>query len=186
MISLPALWMPIVLSAVAVFIVSSVVHMVLGYHKADYKKIPNEAETLAGLAKAGLPPGYYHFPHCDSMKEMGSPEHLEKLRRGPVGFLALAPNGPTSMGKYLGLWFVYCLIVSYFTAYLASRSIPNGLDYLHVFRFVGTTAFMAYGVSCLVDSIWRTMPWSNTFRSMFDGLLYSLVTAGVFGWLWPR
>ena len=109
---------------------------------------------------------------------------------GGIGsFITRAPSWPVATGwrsapktctfqPGIGL-----LVEPYFTG---SRSIPNGLDYLHVFRFVGTTAFMAYGVSCLVDSIWRTMPWSNTFRSMFDGLLYSLVTAGVFGWLWPR
>ena len=145
MITIAALWMPIVLSGVAVFFVSSILHMVLKYHAADYKKIPNEAEALAGLAKAALPPGYYMFPACDSMKEMGTPEGIEKFRRGPVGTLTLLPNAPMAMGKTLGLWFVYCLVVSFFLAYLAGRTLAPGIDYLVVFRFVGTAAFLAYG-----------------------------------------
>lgn len=186
MIALSALWMPIVLSGVAVFVVSSILHMALKYHRADYKNIPNEAEVLAGLAKAGLPPGSYHFPYCESMKEMGTPEGLEKLRRGPVGMLTLLPNAPMSMGKYLGGWFVYCLVVSFFLAYLSGRTLAFGIDYLIVFRFVGTAAFLAYGLGGVVNSIWMGVPWSNTLRATFDGLIYALITAGCFGWLWPR
>ena len=186
MITIAALWMPIVVSGVAVFFVSSILHMVLKYHAADYKKIPNEAEALAGLAKAALPPGYYMFPACESMKEMGTPEGIEKFRRGPVGTLTLLPNAPMAMGKTLGLWFVYCLVVSFFLAYLAGRTLAPGIDYLVVFRFVGTAAFLAYGVGSIVNSIWMGMPWSNTVRAVCDGLIYALVTGGCFGWLWPR
>lgn len=186
MITITALWMPIVLSAVAVFLVSSVLHMALKYHQADYKRIPNEEEALAGIRKAGLSPGYYHFPYCESMKEMGTPETAEKMRRGPVGMLTLMPNGPMSMSKPLTIWFIYSLVVSLFVAYLAGRTVASGADYLAVFRVAGATAFLAYGLGQLVDSIWKGMPWSNTLRAVFDGLVYSLVTAGFFGWLWPR
>lgn len=186
MISIPDLWMPIVLSAVFVFVVSAILHMALKYHQADYKAIPNEGSVLAELGKAGLPPGYYNFPHFDSMKEMGTEEGQEKLRRGPVGTLTLLPNRPINMGKLLGLWFVYILIVSLFVGYLAGRTLASGADYLTVFRFAGAAAFLAYGVGQLVDSIWKGMPWSNTLRATADGLVYSLVTAGTFGWLWPR
>jgi len=186
MIAISALWMPIVVSGVAVFVVSSILHMVLQYHRADYKQIPNEEEALAGLRKAALPPGYYHFPWCTSMKEMGTPEGIEKFRRGPVGGLTLWPNGPMKMGKTLGLWFVYCLVVSFFLAYLAGHTVASGATYLAVFRVVGATAFMAYGLGQVVNSIWMGIPWANTVRAVFDGLVYALVTAGCFGWLWPR
>lgn len=186
MISIAALWMPLVLSAVAVFVVSSIVHMVLKYHKADYKQIPNQDQVLAELGKANLPPGYYHFPYYADMKDCNTPEAQERFRRGPNGMLTLMPNSMANLGKFLGLWFVYCLIVSLFIAYLAGRILAPGADYLAVFRFVGTAAFLAYGLSCMVNSIWAAIPWSNTIRHMFDGLLYALVTAGVFGWLWPR
>lgn len=186
MISIPELWLPIVASGAVVFIVSSILHMVLPFHRADYKRIPNETDALAGIAKANLAPGYYNFPSCESMKEMGNPEMQEKFRRGPVGMLTILPNGPMSMGKYLGGWFVYCLVVSLFVAYLAGRTLAPGIDYLVVFRFVGAAAFLAYGLGGIVNSIWMGIPWSNTIRGTIDGLIYALVSGGCFGWLWPR
>jgi hypothetical protein len=186
MVSIASLWLPIVVSAVLVFVVSSLMHMVLKFHQKDYKKLPNEDEALAVLRKATLPPGLYHFPHCAEMKEMGSPEMKAKLEQGPVGFLAILPSGPPAMGKFLGIWFGYLLLVGFFLAYVAGRSLGAGTDYLAVFRLVGAVAFMTYGLSEIVQSVWRGAPWSNTFRGMFDGLLYALVSAGAFGWLWPR
>jgi hypothetical protein len=186
MVALSTLWLPLVLSAVAVFLVSSVLHMVLKYHKADYKRIPDQDQVLEGIGKANLPPGYYHFPYFEDMKACGTPEAQARFQRGPNGMLTVLPNGPMQMGKYLGVWFAYCALVSLFVAYLAGHTLPTGATYLAVFRSVGTTSFMAYGLSCMVNSIWMGVPWSNTLRAMFDGLVYALVTAGVFGWLWPR
>jgi len=186
MVSIASLWMPIVLSAVLVFVVSSLMHMVLKFHSKDYKRLPNEAETLAALRKSSLAPGIYHFPHCADMKDMGKPEMKAKLEQGPVGLLTVFPSGPPAMGKFLAIWFGYSLLVSFFIAYISGRTLDAGTDYLAVFRLAGTIAFMTYGLSEIVQSVWRGAPWSNTFRGIFDGLLYALVTAGAFGWLWPR
>ncbi len=185
MVPLPDLWLPIVVAAVLVFVVSSILHMVLTYHRRDYKQLPHEAETLAALRRESLAPGLYHFPYAASAKEAKAPAMEEKRRQGPVGMLSIMPSGSTSMGKYLATWFGYLLLVSVFVAYLTGRTLPPGTDYLAVFRVAGTAAFMAYGVGQLIDSIWKAIPWSNTLRNVIDGLLYSLVTAGVFGWLWP-
>jgi len=184
MVPLMSLWIPIVVSAVFVFVVSSILHMALKYHKADYKALPDEARQIEALR--GLAPGYYHFPHCEEMKEMGSPEMLAKFKSGPNGILAIVPNGAPNMGKYLGLWFVFCLLVSFFTAYIAGHTVAPGTDYLAVFRVVGATAFMSYGLANMVGPIWAGIPWSNAIRGMVDGLIYALVTAGTFGWLWPH
>ena len=186
MVPILALWLPIVVAAVLVFVVSSFVHMALRYHASDYRPLPKEDETLAALGSAGVTPGFYTFPYCKTPKEMGSPEMVEKYKRGPVGHLTVFPNGAPVMVKFLGLWFGYCLLVGVFIAYLAGRTLTAGTDYLHVFRVTGAVAFMAYGVGQLVNSIWRGQPWSVTVKDVFDGLVYSLVTAGAFGWLWPR
>lgn len=180
-----SLWLPIMLSAVIVFFASSILHMVLKYHRADFKPLPNEGAILEAMRREGAGRGVYMFPHCDP-KDAKSPEMLEKMKRGPVGILTVGNPGPFNMGKYLGLWFGYCLIVSIFVGYLTSRTVAAGSEYLAVFRVAGTAAFMGYGVGCLVDSIWKMQPWSNTARHVFDGLIYSLLTAGVFGWLWMR
>src|SRR6185369_17274231 len=129
MVSLGSLALPIVVSAVFVFIVSSVLHMALKYHTKDYRPLPREAEVAATLRQDSLAPGLYVFPHCASHKEMQSPEMLEKYKRGPIGHLTILPNGPPNMGKYLGLWFGYCLVVGFFTAYLSGSVLPAGTPY---------------------------------------------------------
>jgi len=186
MVPILSLWLPIVVAAVVVFLASSLIHMVLPIHKSDYKKLPRESETLDHLRPQGLAPGLYHFPYCASSKEMGSPEILEKLRRGPVGILIIRPSGEMKLGSFLGQWFVYLLLVSLFVAYLAGRTLVPGAYYLAVFRVVGAAAFLAYGLGQIVNSIWMGHPWSSTVKHVVDGLVYALLTAGVFGWLWPR
>jgi hypothetical protein len=185
MVSIPDLWLPILVAAVLVFLVSSLAHMVINYHKGDYKKLPDEDATLEALRRNALPPGQYPFPHCVP-KEMSSPAMQEKYRRGPVGYVMVMPSGPPALGKFLSLWFAYSLLVGVFVAYLAGRTLGPDAPYLAVFRVAGASAFMAYGLNELVGSIWRGQTWGSTAKHVFDGLLYGLVTAGAFGWLWPR
>lgn len=186
MIPILDLWMPILAAAIFVFVLSSILHMVFKYHHSDYRPLPNEADTLAQLRSLGLTAGLYNFPYCAEPKEMGNPEMVKKYTEGPVGLMTVLPSGPPAMGKYLGLWFAYTVLVGIFVAYIAGRTLAPGAHYLAVFRFTGTVAFMAYGVGNIVNSIWKGQPWSATLKEVADGLLYSLMTAGAFGWLWPR
>jgi hypothetical protein len=185
MVPLSSLWLPILLSAVIVFIASSIMHMVLPYHHSDYKKLPDEDKLLPVLRAADLKPGLYHFPFC-THKEMNSPETQARFKQGPVGLMTIMPSGPPAMPKFLGLWFVYCLIIGFFVAYLAAHTLSPGIHYLAVFRVVGTAAFIGYGLGNISNGIWKGQPWSNTIKEVVDGLVYGLLTAGVFGWLWPR
>jgi len=179
------LWLPILLSAVFVFFVSSVIHMALPWHKGDYSKVPNEDKVMDALRPFAIPPGDYMMPRASSMKDMGSPEFTEKMKKGPVMIFTVVPNGPATMGKSLTLWFLYSVLVGFFAAYLTGRTLAAGADYLEVFRYIGTTAFLGYSLALLQTSIWYRRAWSTTIKSMIDGLIYALVTAGVFGWLWP-
>lgn len=185
MVALTSLWIPILLSAVIVFVASSILHMVLPYHRSDYKKLPDEDKVVAALRSAGVTRGLYMFPHC-THQDMKKPEMLEKFKQGPVGTITTFPGGPVNMPKYLAQWFVYCVVVGIFTAYLAGRTLPAGTVYLAVFRVAGTVAFMAYGIGQLVNGIWRGQPWSVVIKEVVDGLVYSLLLAGTFGWLWPK
>ena len=185
MISLMALWLPILLSAVAVFVVSSLVHMVLKYHNTDFKKIPSEDGVMDALRPFNLPPGDYVMPHALSMKEMGSPEYKERQNSGPVAIMTVLPNGPSAMGPSLLMWFGFSLVVGVLVAYIARMSLPAGTDYLLVHRVTGATAFCCYSMGNLPNSIWYKKSWSATMKNVFDGLIYGLVTGGVFGWLWP-
>jgi hypothetical protein len=185
MVPIMSLWLPILLSAVAVFILSSIIHMVLGYHANDFKALPSEKQVMDELRKYNLPPGDYHFPRAGSMKEMSSPEFVEKMKQGPVGMMTIMKRSSPGMTKELVLWFIYSIIVGIFAAYVAGRALPEGAHYLAVFRFAGVTAFVGYSLALLQNGIWYGRSWSATFKSMFDGLIYALFTAGIFGWLWP-
>jgi len=183
MVSIVSLWLPILLSAVAVFIISSVIHMFLGYHNSDFKKLSNEDQVMDEVRKLNIPPGDYFMPYTTSAKERKSKAFKDKMNKGPVAAMTVFPAGQMSMGSSLIQWFLYCVIVGIFAAYIAGRAEPA--NYLSVFRFAGCTAFVGYSLALLQNSIWFRRKWSATLKSMFDGLIYALFTAGIFGWLWP-
>ena len=186
MTALHLLWLPVLLSSVFVFVVSSIIHMALPWHKSDYRKVPDEDRVMDALRPFAIPPGDYMIPRPSSMQDMKSPEFADKMKKGPVIVLTVMPNGVTSMGRNLILWFLYSGVVGVFAAYIAGRALPVGAPYLHVFRFAGATAFLAYSLALWQFSIWYRRSWATTIKSTVDGLIYALVTAGTFGWLWPR
>ena len=185
MVPLTALWLPILLSAVIVFVASSVMHMLLPYHHSDYRQLPDEDKLLVALRAASPKRGLYRFPFC-SLKEMKSPAVIEKYKQGPVGMMTVVDNGPPAMPKFLGMWFVYCLVIGFFVAYLTGHTVAPGSNYLAVFRVAGTAAFLGYGLGQLSNGIWKGQTWGVTIKEVLDGLVYGLLTAGTFGWLWPR
>jgi len=186
MVEITSLWLPVLLAAVIVFVVSSIIHMVLGYHRNDFRKLPDEDGVMEALGKFNIPPGDYQMPCSGGPQGMKSPEFIEKMKRGPVALITVLPSGGPSIGKNLAMWFLYSIVISIFAAYICSRVLRTGADYLDVFRYAGTTAFAGYSLALLQDSIWHGRAWGTTLRSVFDGLLYALVTAGTFGWLWPK
>lgn len=186
MVGILSLWLPILLSAVIVFAVSSIIHMGPLWHKTDYPKMPNEDQVRNALRPLAIPPGDYMIPRPTGSEEMRSPEFAEKVRQGPNMVVTVLPNGPWSMKRNLTQWFLYALVVSVLAAYVAGRALPAGSPYLAVFRFVGVTAFIGYSVALWQMSIWYRRSWSLTVKATADGLIYGLLTAGTFGWLWPR
>jgi len=186
MTALSSLWLPILVSSVFVFLVSSLIHMALPWHKGDYRKVPNEDKVMEALRPLALPPGDYMVPRPSSMQEMRSPEFLEKLKKGPVMVVTVLNNGPAPMARSMVLWFLYSVVIGVFAAYVAGRALPAGARYLSVFRFAGVSAFLGYSVALWQMSIWYRRARGTTFRATVDGLIYALLTAGTFGWLWPR
>ena len=182
---LTELWLPILLSAVAVFFTSSLIHMVLKYHMSDYDQLPNEDEALGGMRGKSIPPGDYVFPYCMDYKDMQTDEMQARYNDGPVGFMTLMPNGPWTMGKQLLQWFLFCVMAGVFIAYATSLAIQPGDDFMRVLRVAGTIAFLAYAGSQPTNSIWKAQKWSSTMRFLLDGILYGLATGAIFAWLWP-
>lgn len=182
---LTALWLPILLSGVFVFVVSSILHMLVPIHRSDHKRLPDEDGISEAMRTNGLQPGVYMFPFPGSMKEMQSPEMKVKYERGPVGFMTIFPNGCPAIGKNLLQWFLYSILISIFVAYITWLVMVPDQHYMDVFRLTGSIAVMGYALSDLPSSIWKGQPWSTTAKFVFDGVLYGLVTAGTFAWLWP-
>lgn len=185
MVPITSLWLPILVSAVLVFAASSLIHMALGYHHSDWKQLPSQDALQEALRPFNIPPGDYMLPRPTKDAPMSSPEFKQKVAKGPV-LVMTTWSGMNFMGKSLALWFVYVIVVSTVAGYVAGAALPPGTRYLSVFRFAGTVAFASYALALPQHSIWYRRSWSTTFKSVFDGLIYALVTAGAFGWLWPK
>ncbi len=187
MVGVLSLWLPILIAAVLVFVASSVIHMFLPYHRTDFRKVPDEDGLMDAMRGFNVPAGDYVLPFAGDPEVLKSEEYREKARKGPVVFMTVLPAGdPFAMGSQLAQWFVYSLIVGIFAAYIAGRALNPGAEYLTVFRFTGCTAFVGYALAHMQRSIWYKQAWSTTTKNMFDGLVYGLLTAGTFAWLWPE
>jgi hypothetical protein len=186
MVSIPSLWLPILLSSVIVFFASWLLHMLLPLHRSDFLRVADEDQAQNALRGLNLAPGDYMIPYAGSPEGMKDPDFQERFKRGPVVVMTVYKTGGMNMGSSLAQWFVYLLVVGVLAAYVTGRALPAGTDYLEVFRFAGCVSFIAYGIALWQDSIWYKRKVSTTVKYTFDALIYGLLTAGVFGWLWPK
>jgi hypothetical protein len=186
MVGLSALWMPIVVSAVFVFVALLIIHSMLGWHRGDMTAVPGEANVMQTLRGLNVQPGDYRFPYSNSTDEMKGPEFAEKMKQGPVGIMTIRPSGDINMGKLLGQWFVYSLVVAVFAAYITGRTRGPGAPYLEVFRVSGAVTFCCYVVALWQDWIWWGKSTRFTVTNSLDGIIYALITGATFGWLWPH
>lgn len=180
------LWLPILLSAVVVFVISSLIHMVFKWHASDYGALANE-EAVRDAIRAGNPaPGRYVVPRCADMKDMGSEAMKKKYQDGPVSHITIGPNAVPNMGRHLGQWFLWSLVIAAVAGYLAGRLC--GMDHLAAGRaakLVGAVTFVAHGFGTVTESIWMMRPWSSSAKHLLDAALYAAGSAAVFLWLWP-
>jgi len=184
--ALLALWLPILLSAVVVFVISSLVHMVLKWHASDYNTVANEDAVRAAINASNAAPGRYVIPHCKDMKDMGSPEMIKKYQEGPVMHFTILPKGVPGMGKYLGQWFVCTVVVAAISAFIAANVYGlTGTPVGGAAKLAGAVTFLAHGFGTIHESIWSGRPWGSSAKYLFDSALYALGTWGVFLWLWP-
>ena len=186
MTPLASLWLPILLSSVFVFVMSSVLHMVLPWHRTDYSKVPNEDAVSAALRGFSIPPGDYMMPRPTSMAEMKSPEFLERVKRGPRVLMTVMPSGDTGMGRSLLGWAIFILVVTFIGAHIASEILAPGASSHAIFHTIGLFTFAAYAFALWPLSIWYGRGWGITIKSTVDGLIYAIATGLIFMWLWPH
>lgn len=180
-----SLWLPGIVSAVAVWFLSAILHMVLKYHRADYRGLPDEESVGQAMRKAPPGPGVYFTPYVPDHSMLKDPAVRKRYEDGPVAMITVMRNGAPAMGKYLAMWFLFCLLVSFAAAYIARHTLAFGADGLEVMRITGTVAFLAYGFGYFQDVIWKAVPWPNALRALIDAVLYALTTGLVFRLLWP-
>lgn len=176
------LWLPIVVSAAFVWVASAIIHMVLPIHKGEWKGLPDENRVTTALE--GVPAGQYMFPF-GSMADMKNPEFVARQKKGPNGTLVLW-NGPANIGQSMLLMLIFDLVVGVFVAYVAWHALPKGTPYLQVFRICGAAAFMAHGLGWIPNMIWFGRSARSFWSYLFDSIVYAGLTAGTFGWLWPK
>lgn len=186
MVTMMQLWLPILLAAIAVFVISSILHMVLRFwHADDMRGFNNEADIAAAIRNGNPSPGMYGIPFC-TMSDMKNPEILEKFARGPVGMVVLRRSGKLNMGANLLQWFLFCLLVAYFCAYLGIATLLAGTPASQVFRVLGTAGIMAFAIGVIPTGIWNGHPWKVVVKAVIDGIIYGLVIGAIFAWLWPK
>jgi hypothetical protein len=168
-----------------VFIASSIIHMATPWHHGDFTPMPDQARVLDALRPFNIRPGDYVVPHPRGRQEASSPEFAELAKRGPVVMMTVLP-GDVVIAKNLVLWFVYCIVVALCAAYIAGAALPPGAAAKKVFQFAGATAFIGFALGLWQQTIWYSRSWVTTLKSTIDGLVYGVVTAGAFAWLWPR
>jgi hypothetical protein len=184
-VTLSALWLPILLSAIAAWILNAVFWTASPHHKTDWKALPEEGGFLAALRSARVGPGMYHFPRQVRGEKGADPAARAAAEAGPAGFLVVRAPGTQSMGTPMVLSFVLNLVVAVLVAYVASVGLAPGTSYIDVFRLVTTVVFAAYAVAKFSDAIWFGYAWSSVWKNAVDAAIIALVTGGIFGWLWP-
>jgi hypothetical protein len=180
-----SLWLPILLSAVAVFVISSLVHMAFKWHNSDYGTVANEEAIRVAVQASDPAPGRYVIPHCKEMKDMSSPEMMNKYQQGPVMHFTILPKGVPNMGKYLGQWFLWSLVIAAVVAWLTAKAYGIGAPAQGAAKFAAVLTFIAHGFGTVTESIWVGRPWGSSVKYLLDAALYAAGTGAVFLWLWP-
>ena len=185
MVSVTALWLPILVATVFVFITSNLIWMVFQLHKKDWKPLPDEEAFREVMNRQELPVAEYSFPFSAGPEDWKSEEWQKKFKEGPVGFLTVMPSGNMNMGKSMACWLAYIVVIQVFIAYLTGLSRPGGAEFMDVFRVAGATGVLGFAGAVAPEAIWLGRRWGNVLRTMRDGILYGLVSAAAFAWLWP-
>lgn len=177
--SIADFWLPILVAAAFTFVAGALIWMAMPWHKSDFSKTGDEDAVRAALKDDA--PGTYTVPNVATNADFQTEETQQKLKDGPVAFITIVPSGIPTMGPKLIKNFLYNLLVASLCAYMLTLTAAE--SYLEVYRVTCTTAWMAYGVAYIQDSIWFGRPWALTAKNLFDALIYGLLIGGVFGWL---
>lgn len=178
------LWLPIVLSAVGVWIASFLTWTVLPTHKGDFVGLPEEKKFIDTVREMDVKPGNYGFPHFACHGDANAPEAKAMWKDGPVGFVTVMPT-PCTMGPKMIASSLLNVLVSFLIAYVAAGAIPKGATFSKVFQVVGTVGVLAYAFAHVPHGIWFGAYKKAIAANILDGVVYGLITGAIFAWRWP-
>jgi hypothetical protein len=182
-VSVLDLWLPIVLSAVAVLILGFLAWAVLPHHKKELVPVSDEDALLDHIRSKDISPGAYMFPWY-APEDRGDPEKKQRHEAGPNGLLIVWP-GPPNMGANLLKSLVFYLVVGICVAYLGKLALSAGAEFRPVFRFTCAAAFLVYCLGHIPNTIWLGKTLKATTLSVIDGMVYAAATGLIFAWRWP-
>ena len=181
-----SLLLPIVLASVAVFILSTIIHMAMPWHKSDYGNVPNDDAAIAAIQSLNLAPGDYAVPNPRLPGGGKNPNFIAHFERGPAFHMTVIPPGGMHMGKYMGPWFGFMLLISAIAGWVTGSIVAPGGNPHAVFHFSAIITACSYGFGTWPLSVWYHRKWSTAFKETFDAILYGLATGAVFMWMWPK
>lgn len=181
-----SLWLPILLSAVAVWFVSTLFGMPFLHHRDDWVGLPADREDafMEAVRRIGIGPGNYLVPDFRTRAAMESETVKRAIEQGPIGHLSLWPTPLSMGGKMLGTLLVYGA-ASIVIGYLASLTLPRGAEFGRVFQTVGVAGVLAYCFAFLPSGIWFGAYKRTLIFSIIDGVVYAAITGAIFAWRWP-
>ena len=176
-----SLWLPILLSGVALFFSSWAAWMLLPHHKSEWRGLPNEGALLDTLRNSSVPPGQYMFPYACSTAEFQTDEFKTRVNAGPSGTLTVWKSRP-NMGVNMLCTLLFFVIANFTIGYLAGIALDPGESFMKVFRFVGTAGILTYGTANILNGIWFGRKMA---ADIIDGIAYGLITGLIFAAMWP-
>lgn len=183
-VSLAQLWLPILIATICVFFASSIIWMLLPYHKPDIKFIPNESDFDEAIGKLNIAPGFYMYPNCQNSKEMKSEAFAARWKSGPWGTINVLEKQP-NFGMNLLKTFIAYGVITTMVAYLAGIALGPGADYMDVFRVVATAGILGHCMGALAGAFFLGTPTRFIVTSFIDGVIFALITAGILASMWP-
>lgn len=183
-VSLMELWLPILIASVCVFFASSIIWMILPYHKKDIQFLPNEGELTSKVSEMNIKPGLYMFPNCQDAKDMKSEEFRAKWNAGPWGMITVQGQQPNFPMNLLKTFLAY-LFITIFVAYIAGVALPKGAEYMQVFQVIGAAAVLGHCMGGLAGDFFLGKPTRFIITGFVDGVIFAMITAGVIASMWP-
>lgn len=178
------LWLPILLSGAAVWIISALGWMVIGHHNKDMQTLPNEQAFIDSLKAMNVKPGVYGYPNFHDCKKMTKEERMAKMTQQPMGILRVW--NPAGMGLNMLYTFFIYLIIGVFVAYIGHATLKPGEPFTKVFQVLGHVGVMAYCFGTLAGDLWYQESRRAMLTKFIDGVVYGLATGAIFAALWPK